>query len=140
MGWLISNTAIKVLVGAAIVLGILTGYYGSDGKGSTPCVSIESVPFHSAVYQCPAGLNTVWLQNGTGKPVYTTLTSNVRSDAWLTVVGDKETLKTLPVKLGAAAVIGPGAFMAIADGSGLVYINSPVKSLVSIAWQYAPAN
>lgn len=140
MGFLISNTMIKILVGAAIVVGIVTVYEDSGHSDSTPCVSIENVPFHSAVYQCPAGLSTLAFQDRMGFPIYTTLTASVRSDSWLTTIGDKETLKSLPVNLGASAVIGPGAFMAISNGSGLVYVNAPSKVLLSVAWQNVPHN
>jgi len=130
---------VKILLGAAIVVAVVGQVEGKQG-GDTACSQIENYPGRSAVYECRPGLSTVYLWNNTGKKFYATLTTDVPAQAWLTVEGDVETLKTLPVKLGAPVVLGPGAFMAIGNGSGLVYIDSKVKSLVSIAWDHAPTH
>jgi len=139
LGWLTSNLVIKILVGAAVVVAVVGQVEGKQG-GDKSCVSIENYPNRSAVYQCEAGLSTVYMWNNTGKKVYASVTTDVQAEAWLTVPGDKETLKTLPVRLGAPVVLGPGAFMAVGNGSGLIYIHSVKPALVSIAWDHAPAH
>lgn len=136
MSILTSNLAIKILAGAAIVVGIVA-IVEHPGDGTTPCATIEHYPGRSAVYECPKGLSTVYLWNNTGKKTYATVTTDVAAQAWLTVTGDAETLKTLPVKLGAPVILGPGAFMAVDNGSGLIYVYSKNKYILSVAWDHA---
>lgn len=139
IGWLTSNLAIKVLVGSAAVVGVV-GVYSQPPPANKPCTLSESDPMHSAVYSCPTGLNTVALFDRLAKPVYASVTVNVPSQAWLTTIGDVETLKTLPIKLGPPVILGPGSFMAVGSGQGLIYIVSKSQSLVSIAWDHAPTH
>ncbi len=136
MRFLYSNMVIKILAGAAIVIAVV--WQVEKPNNQVACSEIEKYPGRSAVYQCPPGLNTVFLYNNTGKPGYATVTTNVQAQGWLTVPGDSETLKTLPVKLGAPVVLGPGAFMAVGNGAGLIYLSNKQEMLVSIAWDHAP--
>ena len=129
---LTSNLAIKVLLGALIVLGIVA-LYDRPSKDIS-CSTIESYPGRSAVYECQPGLSTAYLWNHTGKYAFATLSTSIKARAWLTKPGDDETIKTIDKDLGPAVVVGPGAYMAIANADGLVYIDAPKKVLVSIAW------
>lgn len=133
MRFLISNTMIKILV-ILLVIGMAV-YYDEKPSDTQPCSTIENYPGRSAVYECNGGLSTVYLHSTDNR--YTTVTASVRSSAWLTAAGDDETENTLLAnKLGPAGVIGPGAFMAVANGNGLVYVLSPdnEKVLISVAW------
>lgn len=138
MSILTSNLAIKVLLGAAVVIGVVGQV--EKPSGETPCVTVESYPGRSAVYECPKGLSTVYMWNNTGKQTYASVTTDAPTQAWLTVPGDEETLKTLPVKLGAPVVLGPGAFMAVGNGQGLIYVSSTTKFMLSVAWDHAPTH
>lgn len=132
MGFLVSNLMIKILVGIAVVGTIV--YYQQPHGGDMPCVGIEKVPGKSAVFQCPAGLSTAFIHDPYPYPVSTTLTTDEVTQAWLTNVGDNETLKTLnDGHLGKASVLKPGSFMSV-NGTGLVYIYGKSKYLLSVAY------
>lgn len=132
MNILTSNLMIKVLLGMAIVVGVVAvNQQHSDTK---PCSRISYYPNRSEVFECPAGLSVASLRNPYPIPIFTTVTTTVRAEGWLTKVGDVETVKTIRKRLGAPVVIGPGAFMAVADGSGLVYIQAPSKYLLTVVW------
>lgn len=133
MSWLISNTSIKVIIGVIVVMTVV--YYSEKPSTEHPCSQIEYYPKRSAVYQCEAGMNTVALR---ASPLtYTTLTSNVRASAWLTEDGVSVTRKQLEAgRLGASVTLGPGSFMAIANGNGLVYVLSDTAIILSVAWHY----
>lgn len=132
MGFLISNLMIKILLGIAIVGSVVWAY--EKPQGDSPCVTISNYPNHSEVFQCPAGLSTVNLQNTTGRDIFTTITTDVRTEGWLTTIGDGETVKTIRKNLGPSVVMAPGAFMAVANGKGLVYVESDVKYLLTVVW------
>ena len=135
MGFLLSNTFLKVIIGIAIVVGAV-GIYSAPKDSSQPCVTIANYPNRSMVFQCPKGLNTAWLADNKGYPVWTSVSTDVQTLAWLTAAGDNETLKTLTVqkKLGPPVVLGRGAFMAVDNGAGLIYIESKTQFLLTIAW------
>lgn len=131
MGIIWTNTLLKVLVGMAVIT-VVVGVYMSPPT-SQPCVTISSFPNRSKVFQCPKGLSTVSLTSHSPIGVYTTLSTDKPTEAWLTTVGTKETEKTVR-SLGPASILGPGAFMAIGDGKGLVYIDSKTSYLLTVVW------
>ena len=133
MGFLLSNTFLKVWIGLAFVVGAV-GIYNAPSGNSSPCVTISKYPNRSEVWQCPKGLNTAWLADHKGYPVFTTVSTDVQTEAWLTKAGDTETVKTIRKNLGAPVVLGPGAFMAVGTGEGLIYIQSKTQFLLTIAW------
>ena len=135
MGFLTSNLMIKILAGSAIVVAVV--WQVEKPVTDKACAEIENYPGRSAVYQCQSGLSTVFLWNNTGVRHYASVTTNVQTEAWLTTRGDNETLKTLPVRLGAPVVLGPGAFMAVGNGTGLIYVSSKQQFLLSVAWDHA---
>jgi hypothetical protein len=134
VGFLLSNLMLKILIGLAIIGSVVYEY--EKPPGDVPCVSISHFPNKSDVFECPKGLSTVVLTNSTGKDIFTTLTTSARAEAWLTVVGDDETVKTLRTRLGAPVILAPGAFMAVSTGKGLVYINAPEKYLLTVVWNH----
>lgn len=132
MRFLLSTGFIKIMIGAALVIGAVALYFKPTTDIACPIIS--DYPGKSAVFSCPPGLSTVSLRNNLPYSVYTTLSTTEQASGWLTVPGDVETIKTLPIKLGPPVVLGPGAFMAIGSGRGLVYLDSKVKYLVSVVW------
>ena len=134
MSILYSNLLLKILIGAAIVSAVVA--LNQAHSNITPCVTISNYPDHSVVWQCPRGLNTAYLTNMRPYSVFTTVSTDVQTEAWLTKAGDDETVKTLTVqkKLGVPVVLGPGAFMAVSNGTGLIYIYSKTQFLLTIAW------
>jgi hypothetical protein len=135
MGIIWSNGFIKVLIGLAIIT-VVVGTYETP-KTDNPCVTISKFPARSEVFQCPPGLSSVVLRNDNPIGVYTTVSTDVQTSAWLVALGTKATPKTLD-NLGPAVVLGPGAFLAVGDGKGLVYINGAKKYLVTVVWDNAP--
>lgn len=131
MGIIWSNTLLKVLIGMAVVT-VVVGVYMSPPTNQ-PCVTISKFPNRSAVFQCPKGLSSVRLDNQSPIGVYTTITTDKQSEAWLTTLGTSVTEKTVH-NLGPASVLGPGAFMAIGNGKGLVYIDSKTSYLLTVVW------
>jgi hypothetical protein len=132
-----SNTLIKILFGSALVITAVGLYF--QPIGDVPCSTIAHYPNRSEVFSCPAGLSTVVLRNTDSIGVYTTITTDTQTQAWLTVEGDSETLKTFPVRLGAPAILGPGAFLAVGNGRGLVYVDGKTKYLLTVVWQVKDA-
>lgn len=130
-----SNTLIKVLVGMAVII-VAVGTYLSPPT-EQPCVTIAKFPNRSQVFQCPKGLSSVLLQDNNPIGIYTTVSTDVQTSAWLVNVGTKADEKHLG-KLGPAAILGPGAFLAVGNGKGLVYIDGPTKYLVTVVWNNAP--
>lgn len=130
MGLIWSNTVLKILIGAAVII-IAVGIYFQP-SGDKPCSQVSFILNHSAVFSCPLGLSTVSLR--AVHPVYASVTTNVQTEAWLTAYGDTETLASLPKRLGAPAILGPGAFLAVGNGQGLVYISGKSPFLVSVVW------
>lgn len=137
MGWMYSSRTIKVLVGAAVVVAIVG--LTNQPSGGVACTSISYFPNRSAVFQCPAGLSTVVLQDHKAIPIWTTVTTDQQAEAWLTTVGDSETLKTLRAHLGAPVVLGNGAFMAVSSGQGLVYVDAKTSYLLTVVWDVKPS-
>jgi hypothetical protein len=131
MGIIWSNTLIKVLVGLAIIITVVGTY--ETPPSSVPCVTISKFPNRSEVFQCPKGLSSVVLSNQSPVGVYTTISTDKPTQAWLTAVGTSATEKTLN-KLGAPVVLGPGAFMAVGNGKGLVYVDSKTSYLLTVVW------
>jgi hypothetical protein len=136
VGIIWSNTLLKILVGMAVIT-VVVGVYMSPPT-SQPCVSISKFPNRSQVFQCPKGLSSVILRNDNPIGVYTTVSTDVQTQAWLVEVGTKADEKHLD-KLGSAAILGPGAFLAVGNGKGLVYIEGKTSYLVTIVWDNAPA-
>lgn len=131
MGIIWSNTLLKVLVGMAIIT-VVVGVYMSP-PSSQPCVTISKFANRSDVFQCPKGLSSVRLDNQSPIGVYTTLTTDQQTEAWLTTIGTKVTEKTVR-NLGPASILGPGSFMAVGNGKGLVYIDSKSSYLLTVVW------
>ena len=131
MRLLFSNLMIKVLVVAALICAVLSLDQAHGNEKA--CVSISKFPMRSEVWQCGPGLSTVFLSDTMGVPVYTTVTTSVQTQAWLTKVGDVETAQTLRKKLGVPSILAPGAFMAT-YGTGLVYVLSREKFLLTVVW------
>ena len=138
LGFLWTNATIKILVGILVVGSIV--YYDTQPDSTVACSRVSYVPNRSIVYNCMAGFSAASLKNPYKIPVYTTITSSVRSEAWLTSIGDVETAKKIRKSLGAPVVIGPGAFMAVGSGEGLVYIQSSQRFLLSVVWDVPNAN
>jgi len=135
MGFLLSNAMIRILVGFLVVGGAV--YLYEQPKTDPSCAHISHFPNRSDVFQCPAGLNTVVLNDTV--PSYATVATDVQTEAWLTKIGDDESLSTLRKNLGAPAVLGSDAFLAVGSGNGLVYINSKTRFLLTIVWaNHAP--
>lgn len=135
MGFLTSKLFMKILTGAAIVVTVV-GITNTPPQ-DTPCITVSSYPGRSAVYQCKPGLSTVLFRNQTKVPTYSTLTSSIQTEAWLTSAGDTETVKTLRAHLGAPVVLGGGGFMAVstpAQGSVLAYVVSKSTVLLTVVW------
>lgn len=135
MGILWSNGFIKVLVGLAVII-VSVGVYMTP-KTDNPCVTISKFPNRSEVFECPPGLSSVVLSTANPIGVYTTVSTDVQTSAWLVAVGTSATEKTLS-KLGPAVILGPGNFLAVGNGKGLVYIDGKTKYLVTIVWDNAP--
>lgn len=131
-----NNTLVKILVGLAIVITVV-GVYMTPPT-SQPCVTIAKYPNRSEVFQCPAGLSSVNLSTDNPIGVYTTVSTDVQTSAWLVAKGTEADEKHLE-KLGPAAILGPGAFLAVGNGNGLVYIDGKSKYLVTVVWNNAPA-
>jgi hypothetical protein len=135
MGIIWSNGFIKVLIGLAVII-VVVGTYETP-RTDNPCVVISKFPNRSEVFQCPAGLSSVVLRNDNPIGVYTTVSTDVQTSAWLVPVGTSATPKTLE-NLGPAVILGAGAFLAVGNGRGLVYINGKNKYLVTVVWDNAP--
>lgn len=135
MGIIWSNTLLKILVGMAVIT-VVVGVYMSPSN-SQPCVTIAKYPNRSEVFQCPKGLSSVILKNDNPIGVYTTVSTDVQTQAWLVNIGTKADEKHLS-KLGTADILGPGNFLAVGNGKGLVYIEGKTKYLVTIVWDNAP--
>lgn len=134
-GFLVSNTFLKILTGAALVVTVV-GVVNMPAQ-DTPCITVSSVPDRSAVYQCKPGLSTVLFDNKTKVATYSTLTSSIQTEAWLTSPGDSETAKTIRKHLGPSVVLGGGGFMAVstpAEGRVLAYVLSPATVLITVVW------
>ena len=129
---LTSNLMIKILVGLAVVVGVVA--VNQQSSNMRACSRVSFDPNHSAVFECDAGFSVANLKNPYHIPVYTTVTTTIRSEGWLAQIGDSETLKTIRKNLGAPVVLGPGAFMAVANGEGLVYVNCPKRYLLTVVW------
>jgi hypothetical protein len=132
LGFLWTNTFLKIMVGLLLAVSVIA--VNEQPSGTKACSKVSYVPNRSAVFDCMAGLSVVSLRNPYDIPIFTTVTASVRSEAWLTVPGDNETVKTIRAKLGAPVVLGPGAFMAVASGAGLVYVKAEKRFLLSVVW------
>ena len=129
----LSNTFLKIWLGVLVIAGVV-GLYAAPVSGTVPCSRVSDYPDHSEVFQCHKGLNAAVLTNMRPYPVFTTISTDVQTQAWLTKIGDGETVKTLQKNLGYPVVLGPGAFMAVSNGAGLVYIVSKTQFLLTVAW------
>jgi len=138
LGFLWTNAAIKILVGILVVGTVV--YYNTQPSTTKECSRVSYVPNKSAVFNCEAGFNVASLRNPYKIPIYTTVTSSVKAEAWLTNNGDDEKAKTIRKRLGPPVVIGPGAFMAVGSGEGLVYIRASQRFLLSVVWDVPNAN
>jgi len=129
---LTSNLMIKVLIGAAVILAVLSLVMKPDPF--KPCAVISHERNKSVVMECDAGFNTVALSNSLPFNVFAELWTSEPTQAWLTKAGDVETLKTLRAKLGPPDILGKGRFLGIASGRGLVYIHAAKQFVVTVVW------
>jgi len=132
MTFFLSNTFIKIMVGAAIVITVVM--LNTQPPGAPPCDRVSWYPNKSAVYSCPPGFASVNLRNPYRVAVHTTITTSEPTEAWLTVAGDGEVYKTIEKHLGKPSILKPGSFLFVSTGIGLVYVHADTKYLLSVAW------
>jgi hypothetical protein len=135
LGLLTGKGTIRILIGAAVVVAVVG--LTTTPPQDTPCTTVSNLPGRSSVYECKAGLSTVLFENKTKVATYSTITSSIQTEAWLTRAGDTETIKTLRGHLGAPVILGGGGFMAVstpAEGSSLAYVVSKSTVVLTVVW------
>jgi hypothetical protein len=131
VNFILSNRMIKIIIGVVAVMTAV--YFNEKPNTDRPCVTLSNYPGRSEVFQCQPGLNSLYVYSKV-KDTYTTVTTNPITEGWLTVPGDDETMKTIRARLGTSMGLGPGSFLSVDRGTGLVYIYSKTTFLVTVAW------